>query len=284
MIVTDKIYGSFRIDPVLAELINSAPVQRLKSIHQGGAIFLVNPAINHTRYEHSVGVLYLVKLLGGGLGEQIAALLHDVSHTAFSHVADYVFGHHNEDYHETIFDEVINSSDIPAILRKYGLNSEFLFKQNYAILEQPLPQLCADRVDYTLRDLYNAQLITLADIQRFLPELTLQDGKMVVRSEAAGYWIKEKFKQLNNDYFKKPEHVYANVQMAELLRESLTQNLLQKADLLRNDFEILSKLAANESTNRQLNAIKTLHRFNHFQSKGAADRFKRRELHPTIMV
>ncbi|NCD70131.1 HD domain-containing protein [Mucilaginibacter agri] len=284
MIVTDKIYGSFRIDPVLAELVNSAPVQRLKNIHQGGAIFLVNPAINHTRYEHSIGVLYLVKLLGGGLGEQIAALLHDVSHTAFSHVADYVFDHNDEDYHETIFDEVINQSEIPAILRKYGLNSEFLFKQDYAILEQPLPQLCADRVDYTLRDLFNAGLISLRDIQRFLPELTLQDGKMVVRSEAAGQWIKDKFTQLNNEYFKKPEHVYANLMMAELLREALANNLLQKTELLNNDLEVLNKLVAHESTNRKLNAIKTLERFNQFHSKGAADRFKRRELHPAILV
>ncbi len=34
--------------------------------------------------------MMLVNRLGGSLEEQIAALLHDVSHTAFSHVIDYV--------------------------------------------------------------------------------------------------------------------------------------------------------------------------------------------------
>ena len=44
-----------------------------------------------TRYEHSVGVMLLARRVGGGLREQVAALLHDVSHTAFSHVIDHVF-------------------------------------------------------------------------------------------------------------------------------------------------------------------------------------------------
>ena len=35
--------------------------------------------------------MLLIKKLGGSVEEQIAGLLHDVSHTAFSHVIDYVF-------------------------------------------------------------------------------------------------------------------------------------------------------------------------------------------------
>ncbi len=284
MKIEDKIYGNFEVGPVLEELILSAPVQRLKNIHQGGAIFLVNPALNQTRYAHSVGVLYLVKHFGGGIEEQIAALLHDVSHTAFSHVADYVFENIKEDYHETIFDEVINRSEIPAILKKYRFDSTTLFKHAHTILEQPLPGLCADRVDYTLRDLYQAGFIGLTDIRNFISELTIQDGCMVVKSEKAGDWIKNQFRRLNEAYFKKPEHVYANLKLAELIKDALTEGLLQKNDLLRDDFQVLRKLNMDKGMSQRLNDIENLVHFKQFANKGATERFKQRSLYPLVMV
>ena len=66
-----------------------------------------------TRYEHSVGVMLLVRRFGASLDEQIAALLHDVSHTAFSHVIDYVFNDHDhQSYHEEKKEQFISGSDI----------------------------------------------------------------------------------------------------------------------------------------------------------------------------
>jgi HD superfamily phosphohydrolase len=67
--------------------------------------------------------MLLVRKLGGSLEEQIAALLHDVSYTAFSHVIDYVLQEKGEDYHEQIFEEVITNSTIPSILDKYGFST-----------------------------------------------------------------------------------------------------------------------------------------------------------------
>lgn len=94
------IYGVYKIEQVLEDLINSKPVQRLRGGHQGGASYLVNPKWNVTRYEHSVGVMLLIRKLGGSLEEQIAGLLHDVSHTAFSHVVDFALDQKAENYHE----------------------------------------------------------------------------------------------------------------------------------------------------------------------------------------
>lgn len=103
MKINDRLYGEADLEPVLTDLIHSKAVQRLNGIHQGGACFLVNPAWNISRCEHSIGVMLLIRRLGGSLEEQIAGLLHDVSHTAFSHVADDVFNMENEDYHEQMF-------------------------------------------------------------------------------------------------------------------------------------------------------------------------------------
>ena len=111
--------------------------------------------------------MLLIRQLGG-LQEQVAGLLHDVSHTAFSHVVDVVLENEAEDYHEAIFMDVIKQSSIPAILEKYGYEVEnILDTSRWSLLEQSAPALCADRIDYTLRDRYFYGNLALEDIQKF---------------------------------------------------------------------------------------------------------------------
>lgn len=155
MKIKDSIYGTFEVEEVLEELMLCEAVQRLKGVYQGGASYIVNPEWDVTRYDHSVGVMLLIRKLGGTLEEQIVGLLHDVSHTAFSHVVDAVFENAEEDYHEDIYENIIRDSTIPSILERHGYQSdELLFDiEQWTLLERSAPELCADRVDYTLRDM-----------------------------------------------------------------------------------------------------------------------------------
>lgn len=283
LILEDMIYGTWEVDGVLKELILSAPVQRLKAVHQGGAIFLVDPTQQHTRYEHSLGVCWLVRHFGGSLEEQIAALLHDVSHTAFSHVGDQVFGRPGEDYHEQIFDEVIGRSEVPLILAKYGYDQALKHFDQYTLLEQPLPDLCADRVDYTLRDLFHAGMISQPDINHFLSELAVEGGRMVLTSDAAARWISTQFKNLNEEYFKKPEYLFANQRMADILKKAISDGLLEPVDLQLDDLAVIAKLR-HCGFSEDLDGISKLKGFEHFAVKGAAERIKRRELHPSVCL
>lgn len=89
MYYQDLLYGAVELPEAITTLLHTPPIQRLRGIHQGGAIVLANPTINHTRFDHSVGVMLLIRRLGGSLREQLAGLLHDVSHTAFSHLITY---------------------------------------------------------------------------------------------------------------------------------------------------------------------------------------------------
>ena len=75
MYLKDYLYGEYIVEPVIEELINTKEVQRLKNIHQGGASYLVNPNWNVSRYEHSIGVMLRIRLLGGRIEEQIAGSL-----------------------------------------------------------------------------------------------------------------------------------------------------------------------------------------------------------------
>jgi len=60
MVIQDRIYGRIVVkEPVIVELIQSRPMQRLKEISQDGAIHFIQPVRNVTRFEHSIGAWYL---------------------------------------------------------------------------------------------------------------------------------------------------------------------------------------------------------------------------------
>lgn len=63
--------------------------------------------------------MLLLRKLGASLNEQIAGLLHDASHTAFSHTADWVLGHkETEDYQDIHHERILRRFGIPAISSK----------------------------------------------------------------------------------------------------------------------------------------------------------------------
>ena len=238
--IVDPIYGSFELEPVLDGLLKSAPVQRLRSVHQGGASYLVNPEWNVTRYEHSVGVMLLVRQMGGSIEEQIAALLHDVSHTAFSHVSDFALGNKEQDYHEQIFQRVIEKSEIPTILQNYGYSLRQIFGDfsKWTILEQPSPDLCADRIDYTLRDQYHYFDLKKEEIQTLLESLTVHKGLLCFRTAEAAKKFTKLYYQEVIDFFMDPLNAYGYWKLSIAVALGLRKKILSMDDLLKKDEEV----------------------------------------------
>jgi HD superfamily phosphohydrolase len=174
----DWIYGSFEIDqPVLLDLMQTRAMQRLHDVLQHGITGLIGLTYPTSRFEHTLGVMWLVRHFGGALDAQIAALLHDISHTAFSHVIDYVVDNHDrQSYHEDKKAWFIAHSDVPAVLARHGIDLEtVLHEEAYALLEQPAPRLCADRLDYFLRDSVDLDLASLAEVRAALDHLVVAD-------------------------------------------------------------------------------------------------------------
>ncbi|MGG0720862.1 HD domain-containing protein [Bacillus mycoides] len=244
MIISDVIYGEFEVDKVLEELILSKHVQRLKGVHQAGASYLMKEKWNVTRFDHSVGAMLLIKKLGGSVEEQIAGLLHDVSHTAFSHVIDYVFDNENESYHEEIFSAVVKNSEIPAILSKHGYNYEdiLLDDSKWTLLERSAPELCADRVDYTLRDMYTYGYISLEEAQNFLDDLIEVNGRMVLQNIEIAEWFTKTYYKEVIDFFMKPLNIYGNDMLSKTLKLALHKKIIHPDDFLLEDHELISKL------------------------------------------
>ncbi len=93
MKISDPVYGVMEFtDSAVKEIIGLPHFQRLKRIGAGGLLGELKEKGRYTRYEHSIGTMMLLQRLGARREEQIAGLLHDVSHTAFSHTIDYVLG------------------------------------------------------------------------------------------------------------------------------------------------------------------------------------------------
>ena len=55
----DPLYGFIRVNKLEQKLIDSIFFQRLRNIKQLGTTYLVYPSANHSRFEHSLGTLYV---------------------------------------------------------------------------------------------------------------------------------------------------------------------------------------------------------------------------------
>ncbi|TLS34898.1 HD domain-containing protein [Pseudalkalibacillus caeni] len=269
MLMKDELYGDFHLEGVLEELIHSKPVQRLKHVHQGGASYLVNERWNTTRFGHSVGVMLLVRKMGGSLEEQIAGLLHDVSHTAFSHVVDLVFNHSEEDYHEKIFKNVVQHSEIPRILEAHKLDPQLVFRNDYPILEQPLPELCADRIDYTLRDLFAFGTITKEEVDAFLEHMYFAEGRICLTSVESAEWFVEMYYKEVVDYFLDPLNIYAYDVLAKAIQTAIEKEIVKEQDLMLDDETVLTLMV--QSKDEEVNSLLRQLHFNVKVEEDSAD-------------
>jgi uncharacterized protein len=243
--ISDRIYGQNEIQqPVLLDLLQSRAMARLRGVLQHGVTALIGITRPVSRFEHSVGVMLLVRRLGAGLDEQIAALLHDISHTAFSHVVDYVFNNHCEQsYHEEQKEPFMAASDLPEILARHGYDwRAFLHEDNYPLLEQPAPALCADRLDYFLRDSLDLGLAEPAQIQAVLPHLKVAGGRIVVDDLASALWMADTYMAADEASWSNFREVGLYELTAQAIRQALRLDVLAEADLMTTDSQVWQRL------------------------------------------
>ena len=178
-------YGPVEVEePVILELIESPSFQRLKLIHQYGVSYYTTHREEYTRYDHSLGVFAVLRAHHASLEEQIAGLLHDVSHTVFSHVGDWIFkmnGSQDKDYQNSIHERFLKESGLAAILKKYRFKPSRLLplEEAFPALEQKLPNLCADRIDYNIQGAYYQKFITYEEALEIFEDIQFIEGRWV---------------------------------------------------------------------------------------------------------
>lgn len=102
-LINDPIYGCIGLSELEVALLDTKAMQRLRHIKQMGFSEYIFPGGEHTRFTHSLGVLYIMGRMcdvlyrNGDIEPEdvrkmrVAALLHDVGHYPFSHLGEIVY-------------------------------------------------------------------------------------------------------------------------------------------------------------------------------------------------
>lgn len=254
ILIKDKVYGNHLItEPVLIELLKSKPVQRLKKISQFGIPDKYYHIKNFSRYEHSVGVMLLIKILKGSIEEQIAGLLHNASHTAFSHVIDWVVGEAgDETYQDDQHENIINSGEISKILKKYNYSPKTIADyHNFKLLERDIPDLCADRVDYSLRELP----VTIS--KTLVKSLVNINNKIVFKNQRSALAFATNFLKLQKKHWGGFEGVSRFKLFSNILKLAIKDKTINLADFLKDDQYVIKKILKTKN-NKILATLKIL--------------------------
>jgi HD superfamily phosphohydrolase len=176
--IFDPIHHFIELDDAEVELLNSAPVQRLRRLRQLGLAYLAFPAAEHTRFGHALGALaagdrvleslrrhdneYFVDEADFAAQRRLlraSLLLHDIGHGPFSHACEAVLGVQ----HEARTRAILALPEIASALERIGIESAEVLElvtgdgaARYPVLRELVsgPNLDADRMDYLLRDSY----------------------------------------------------------------------------------------------------------------------------------
>ncbi|MBL7972321.1 MAG: HD domain-containing protein [Prolixibacteraceae bacterium] len=203
--MNDPVFGFINLRSELVfDLIEHPYFQRLRRIKQLGLSYMVYPGANHTRFEHALGAVHLMrsaigilKLKGQEITDEesdavtIAILLHDIGHGPFSHALE-----------STIVQGVPHERI--SLLLMEQLNKEFGGKLELAIriftdqyhkhfLHQLVSsQLDMDRLDYLSRDSFFSGVSEgVVGAERIIKMLNVRNDELVV--EYKGIYSVENF-------------------------------------------------------------------------------------------
>ena len=246
--VTDALYGTITItDQVLLALIQDTSFQRLRGIHQHGITPIIN--VNKVqpplcRFEHSLGAMLLVRSLAPhDMAQQCAALLHDISHTVLSHVTDYAFGYI---IHEVEKKEYVETTAIPQILGQFGYDWKHITSEEpgvWTLLEQPAPLLCADRVDYGLRDMVAFGVLPRQTVRAIVEQLIAYDGRIMCTDVSLAGDLARGYMQCDMLAWANPHHSGLYKFAGDAIRLALAHEVIRKDELwLGTDTEFWNKI------------------------------------------
>ncbi len=270
--IIDPIHDFIRIYEHELSIIDTPIFQRLRRIRQLSGAHLTYPAAQHTRFEHSLGVMHIASQAGHTLNEKgflksddievirLSSLLHDIGHGPFSHLFEEII-QEKKISHEDFGKEIILKSEIGDSLSKNGFNKKFITKVAFGdskfkyMNEIVSGALSADMMDYLLRDGYftGAEHAKI-DHKRITQSLNIHKKKLALERSALYSFesmMHSRYQMFKAVYFHKTVRA-AEVMLLEALRLSddefgfTTFNLNEYVQL--TDEYVLSTLLSSKSS------------------------------------
>lgn len=234
-IINDPVFGFLSIpNDFIFDLIEHRYFQRLRRIKQLGVSSFVYPGAQHTRFQHSLGALYLtseaIKQLrkkGHSISEEeensvlAAILFHDIGHSPLSHVLERMFIDVSHEQISLKMMEQINQEKNGALDMTIAI-----FKNKYPkkFLHQLISgQLDMDRMDYLCRDSFFTGVVEgMVGANRIIEMLELVDDSLVVENKGV-YSVENLLVSRRFMYWQ----VYLH--KTSLAAERMLRNILQRA-------------------------------------------------------
>ncbi len=205
-ILRDPVHGDISISKnTELGLLDTPEIQRLRGIKQLGTANFVYPCALHTRFDHSLGTLFvtdkIVITMEHQTGEplfsreekellRIGALLHDVSHIPFGHTFEderQIFERHDA---PDRFAHFLNQGVLAKKIRELGLTVPLSLllnrkSENKVMCEIISGTICADLLDYLARDSYFCGISHTYD-QRILRYFRVNNGIFYIDCQKKG--------------------------------------------------------------------------------------------------
>ena len=270
--IIDPIHDFIRVYDNELSLVDSPIFQRLRRIRQLSGAHLTYPAAQHTRFEHSLGVMHISGLAGHALYEKgilkfddikvlrLAGLLHDIGHGPFSHLFEEIIQKKNIS-HEDFGRKIILQSEIGDNLTKNGFDKKLITRvafgdSPYQYMNEIVSGvLSADMMDYLLRDGYftGAEHAKI-DHKRITQSLEVHNQKLALERSALYSFesmMHSRYQMFKAVYFHKTVRA-AEVMLLEALRLSddefsFTSFNLDEYVKLTDEY-VLLKIISSESS------------------------------------
>ncbi|MCX7049814.1 MAG: HD domain-containing protein [Candidatus Sumerlaeota bacterium] len=259
MEICDPVHGFIQLNNWERDIINHSVFQRLRRIRQLALTNMVYPGAMHTRFEHSLGVMHVATQMFDAIKERrkkflmeelhftegglerdrmllrLAALLHDIGHSPFSHAGEDLMPtnvatqrpYKHENYSaavvEYLMEDVIDNHQFN---HNFGIRSKEIadFLNGRPSLGRCLiwrdlisGQLDADRADYLLRDSHHIGVaygkydlnrllatLTIANDEKNAPKVAIEEGGL----HAAEALILARYMMFTQVYFHQARRAY----------------------------------------------------------------------------
>ena len=161
----------------------------------------------------------------------------------------------SESYQDSTLAEHIRQPEISGVLKMHGLNADSIseLEENgkYPLLERKIPLLCADRLDYSLRDAF---YFLNADPGYYLKKLIVRDSEFMFASKASAGRYGRLYMKLQRERWGSAGDMARYYLLSSAIKGEMDRGVLGMDDLYKKEEATISKMKrlGNERERRLL--------------------------------